>query len=220
MESLERHGTGAKGAKLLEILRARPDEKKLVFVQFTRTVGSLEELLEAGGVPCAVFTGSMTPAEKERAIERFRDECGVFISTGSGGEGRNLQFARTVVNFDLPWNPMQIEQRVGRVHRLGQKRDVFVFNMALRGSIEERILGILDRKINMFEMVVGEIDDILGDLDGEFGSVVFDLWLGASSEGDLDRGFDDLAQRLAASRSRYRAVKELDERLFGEDLAS
>ena len=104
-----------------------------------------------------------------------------------------LQFARTVVNFDLPWNPMQIEQRIGRVHRLGQQRDVFVFNMALKRSIEDRLLNVLDRKINMFEMVVGEIDDVLGDFEGEFSQIVFNMWLDAGDEAALERGFDDLA---------------------------
>ncbi|MHC5054374.1 MAG: DEAD/DEAH box helicase [Planctomycetota bacterium] len=213
-------GAGAKGAKLVEILAAKPGEKVIVFVEFTRTLEALSELFAREGVGHAVFSGSMTPAEKDGAIERFRDDARVLLATGSGGEGRNLQFARTVVNFDLPWNPMRIEQRIGRVHRIGQTRDVFVFNLALAGSIEERLLDVLDRKINMFEMVVGEVDDILGDVRGDFGEFVFDLWLGSAGEDALERGFDDLARRLVESRERLRGAKRLGERLFGEDFGS
>ena len=89
----------------------------------------------------------------------------MLLSTGAGGEGRNLQFADTVVNFDLPWNPMRIEQRVGRVHRIGQTEDVFVFNFCQAGTVEEQLLRVLHDKINMFELVVGEMDAILGTLD-------------------------------------------------------
>ncbi|MHC4199428.1 MAG: DEAD/DEAH box helicase [Planctomycetota bacterium] len=213
-------GAGAKGSQLVEILRARPGEKAIVFVQFVRTLEALAELLRAAGIPFAAFTGSMSGAEKERAVAAFRDEAQVLLSTGSGGEGRNLQFARTVVNFDLPWNPMQIEQRIGRVHRLGQQRDVFVFNMALSGSIEDRLLNVLDRKINMFEMVVGEIDDVLGDFEGEFSQIVFNMWLDAGDEAALERGFDDLAGRIIKSRDKLREAKVLDERLFGEDFGA
>jgi superfamily II DNA/RNA helicase len=71
----------------------------------------------------------MTGIEKDRAVEKFRNEVPLFLCTESGGEGRNLQFCNTMVNFDLPWNPMSIEQRIGRIHRIGQTRDVFIFNL-------------------------------------------------------------------------------------------
>jgi SNF2 family DNA or RNA helicase len=217
---LEAAGAGAKGAALLDIVRARPTEKIIVFTHFVRTLQALSGLLASSGIDHVTFSGDMSAGAKEVAVADFRDRARVLVSTGSGGEGRNLQFARTVVNFDLPWNPMVIEQRIGRVHRLGQRRDVFVFNLALRSSLEDRMLDVLDRKTNMFELVVGEIDEILGDLDGEFSEIVFDLWSNSASDADLDRGFDDLARRMIASREQLRNSKEFDERLFGEDLAT
>ena len=97
------------------------------------------------------------------------------LSTESGGEGRNLQFCNTLVNFDLPWNPMAIEQRIGRIHRIGQTREVFIFNTVVRGTLEEHVLKILDEKINMFELVVGENGEIIGEMDdeGEYDETVF-----------------------------------------------
>lgn len=84
------------------------------------------------------------------------------LATDVGGEGRNLQFANVLVNYDLPWNPMKIEQRIGRLHRIGQTREVRVFSLCARGSAEERILDVLDRRIHLFELVIGEVDLILG----------------------------------------------------------
>ena len=117
-------------------------------------------------------------AQKNAAIEDFQTSKPVLLSTEAAGEGRNLQFCRAMVNFDLPWNPMRIEQRVGRIHRVGQDRPVDIFNLAAKGTIEEYVLDILDRKLNMFELVIGEVDMILGQLADErdFEEIVLDVW--------------------------------------------
>ena len=85
----------------------------------------------------------------------------MLIATESGGEGINLQFCHHVINYDLPWNPMKLEQRIGRVHRLGQEHDVHIYNLAIQDTIEQHILDLLYTKIDVFEKVVGELDDIL-----------------------------------------------------------
>ena len=120
-------------------------------------------------------------------MEAFRERVPVMLCSESGGEGRNLQFANTLINFDLPWNPMRIEQRVGRIHRIGQTREVFIFNLCTAGSLEARILDLLDEKIRMFELVVGEVGSILGNLEGgeEFESLVLNLWLRSHDDGEL-----------------------------------
>ena len=137
----------------------------------------------------------------------------------SGGEGHNLKFANTLINFDLPWNPMRIEQRIGRLHRIGQTREVFVFNLCTAGSMEERILRILDDKIHMFELVIGEVGSILGNLEGgeDFESLVFNLWLRTKDKAGLDSEFDKLGESLLKAQEEYVKSRELDEALFGED---
>ncbi len=97
-----------------------------------------------------------------RAVEEFRETRQILLSTEAGGEGRNLQFCRTMVNFDLPWNPMRIEQRIGRIHRLGQTRDIRIYNFTTRDTVEDYVLTILHQKIKMFELVIGEMDMVLG----------------------------------------------------------
>ncbi|MBS1794002.1 MAG: DEAD/DEAH box helicase family protein [Acidobacteria bacterium] len=189
----------AKEKSLLDLLLRSPEEKKMVFVHHRTTLERLADLAQAENIPFAVFEGSMSGPEKDRAVELFRTEVPILLCTESGGEGRNLQFCRTLINFDLPWNPMSIEQRIGRLHRIGQTREVFVFNLAAHGTLEDHILRILDEKINMFELVVGEIDAILGEMDEEqdFSELVFDAWLEAA---DREQAFEELGARLLAAK--------------------
>ena len=128
------------------VLNERKGERVIVFTQFLDTLAYLKRALDERGVSCAVFHGGLNPAEKELAIERFRRNAQVLISSEAGGEGRNLQFCRTLVNYDLPWNPMRVEQRIGRVHRLGQKRDVYIYNFTTDDTVESYVLELLVRK--------------------------------------------------------------------------
>ena len=138
-------------------------------------------------------------------IGAFRDDVPVLLSTESAGEGRNLQFCHVMINLDLPWNPMQIEQRLGRLHRVGQSHDVLLTNLVSKGSIEERILHVLESKINMFELVVGELDMILGRIDDEFDfeRAVFDAFAAAEDDGAFARRMDEIGADLVAARDTY-----------------
>ncbi|MEK6838359.1 MAG: helicase-related protein, partial [Candidatus Thermoplasmatota archaeon] len=180
----------------------------------------LRSLLEADGHKISLYHGGLPPWEKEASVRAFQERNRVFLSTEAGGEGRNLQFCNTVVNFDLPWNPLKIEQRIGRVHRLGQTREVYIVNLWAKDTVEEYVIELLDRKINMFHLVVGELDLILGNLDRPkaFEEVLMDIW----TIQDLARRKAELqafGEELLAARTRYESVKLYEEGLFGSDLA-
>ncbi|MDO9349613.1 MAG: SNF2-related protein, partial [Deltaproteobacteria bacterium] len=147
----------SKGKALLDLVRKNSEEKKVIFTQYVKSLEYITDLFKRNGIRHVIFKGTLTAREKNAAIEQFRDEAPVLVSTESGGEGRNLQFCNTLINFDLPWNPMRIEQRIGRLHRIGQTRDVFVFNLSVKETLEDYVIDLLDNKINMFEMVIGEI---------------------------------------------------------------
>ncbi len=212
-------GGSAKDARLLELVQQSHGHKLLIFVNFRRTLAHIEGLLKSNGLAFSVFSGEQTAHEKDEAVAVFRDRVPVMVCTESGGEGRNLQFADTLINYDLPWNPMKIEQRVGRLHRFGQTRDVFVFNLCTAESLEARILNVLNEKIRMFELVVGEVGSILGNLeDGDqFESLVLNLWLCSRDDDELDKSFVTLGETLLEAQEQYVQSKELDEALFGED---
>ncbi len=209
-------GDTEKNKVLLDLVRSTRG-KKIVFVNYLGTLDHLSTFLTWKDIPHAVFHGRMDNAKKDEAIRSFREEKDILVTTEIGGEGRNLQFCHQMINYDLPWNPMKIEQRIGRIHRIGQQHEVMIYNLCAAASIEDYILDILDRKINMFEMVIGEIDMILGRIRGEkdFSDMVYDIWANSLSKKEREHGFDRLATRLQRSKNQYRKTSELDVKLFG-----
>ncbi|MCU0550167.1 MAG: SNF2-related protein [Leptolyngbya sp. Prado105] len=207
-----------KAKALIEMLQ-KSRQKTLVFSAHKATSTYLAKALQDANIPFAEFQGGMSLKEKDAAIAAFRDTVSVLLASETGGEGRNIQFANVIVNYDLPWNPMKIEQRIGRIHRIGQTQDVFIFNFCLKGSIEEYILRILHDKINMFELVVGEVETILGNVDDEFdfSDVVMGIWLNHQAKPELDTAFDQFADHLLKAKDQYRQNQALDEQIFGEE---
>jgi len=233
---LAREGPGLERAEMEELLRtaraieanAKLDgivklvggsrDKFVIFTQFRATLEFLARSLRALGLKVAVFHGALSLREKEAAIAQFRERARILVSTEAGGEGRNLQFCHLLVNYDLPWNPMRIEQRIGRIHRLGQTHDVHVFNFTARNTVEAYVLQIVHEKINLFRSVIGDLDMVLGPYAeaGTFEDAVFRIWAAARGERDLDREFGKLGTALLVGRKRYDAVEELDKRLLDE----
>ncbi|MEW6045351.1 MAG: SNF2-related protein [Bacillota bacterium] len=213
---------GSKARVLLALLE-RVQDKVVVFTGFRKTQKVLVELLREAGLSVVAYHGEMGRVQKEEAIREFAASARVLVSTESGGEGRNLQeFCATLVNFDLPWNPMRIEQRIGRLHRIGQKRPVFIYNLAAGGTIEAHLLELLNAKLNLFELVIGELDMILGNLTGEqeFEDRLFDIWGRAQDERAFQQELERLGEQLAQARGRYEAAVALDEALFGGELGA
>jgi superfamily II DNA or RNA helicase len=211
-------GVGGKEAALLDLLWKNPEEKKLVFVHYHETLEHLGALLAREGFAYARFEGALSGSAKDAAVAEFRERVPVLLCTESGGEGRNLQFCNTVINFDVPWNPMAIEQRIGRIDRIGQQREVFVFNLVSRGTLEQQILALLDEKISMFELVVGEVGAILGGLDEDrdFADLMLDAWLRTTETGRAE-ALEELGRRLQGAREHHESAKSLDTALFGDD---
>ena len=210
-------GDTSKNRLLLKLIKSSPD-KKIIFVKYLGTLEHISDFLSWQGIPHALFHGSMDNRKKDDQIRSFREDKEVLVTTEIGGEGRNLQFCYQMVNYDLPWNPMKIEQRIGRIHRIGQEKEVKIYNLCATGSVEDYILEVLDKKINMFEMVIGEIDMIMGRIKGEqeFSEMVYDIWVNSPSEEAKGKSFDQLASTLKRVKNLYHKTKELDEKLFGE----
>ena len=189
----------------------------VIFTQFLRTQAALAAFLRSAGVPVRVINGRTPPPKRQPLTEEFRREGGALLLTHSGTEGRNLQFCHRLINFDLPWNPMEIEQRIGRLHRIGQKHPVRIYNFVQQHTLQEHLLTVLQDKLNLFELVVGETGLILGERFSadEFAEEIFRRW--RDSDGRLVESFQALGEDLAAARSEYDEVKKLDDTLFSED---
>jgi len=203
---------GAKVEFLLQLVKEL-GEKVIVFTEYRATQQYLRWRLEQAGVAAFGFDGSLSASRKEWTRELFRRHGQVLVSTESGGEGYNFQFCAHVVNYDLPWNPMRLEQRIGRVHRLGQTRDVHIYNLATRQTIEEHILLLLYEKINMFQMVLGELDTILSHLKlgGSFERELARIVIASSSPEEMERRLEELAEAILAARREALGTDPIDQ---------
>lgn len=145
------------------ILSEDRTQKVIIFTEFVATQTYLQELLVNRGYMVTILNGGMSIDERNAAMQEFKTSTSIFISTDAGGEGLNLQFANIIINYDLPWNPMKIEQRCGRVDRIGQQRDVHIYNFIVGETVENRVREVLEEKLSVIlkEMGVDKYSDVL-----------------------------------------------------------
>lgn len=155
-----------------EILSEDRNQKIIVFTEFVATQTYLRKLLENKGFTVTILNGGMNIEERNEALLEFKTKSNIFISTDAGGEGLNLQFSNIIINYDLPWNPMKIEQRCGRADRIGQQRDVHIYNFIITDTVERRVREVLEEKLSVIlkEMGVDKYSDVL---DSEVAEVDF-----------------------------------------------
>ena len=152
--------------KTLKTMQSMGHKKFVIFTQFKSTLEYLTQNLT--GYKVAGFHGGLNFDQKEEAIRQFFADVEILICTEAGGEGRNLQIAACLINYDLPWSPLKLEQRIGRIHRFGQTRDVHIVNFACRDTVAERVVEVLEEKIRLFENALGPSDTILGVFESEY----------------------------------------------------
>lgn len=199
----------SKASKLLELVdglqKSEPGEKLLVFTQFIDTQEFLAFALEQAGYKVARFNGKMSLDEKEEQVRRFKDAAQIMVSTEAGGEGRNFQFCHRMVNYDLPWNPMKVEQRIGRLDRIGQTRPVVIYNLVCRDTVEERVVTVLEDRIRLFEESVGSLDPILGEVEKEIEALVMEK----TAESEAFESYEkDIEKRVREARERERTLSD------------
>lgn len=140
-----------------------PELKFLIFTEFTATQRMLKEFLTLRGYKCTSINGSMSFENRIKALKDFKETHQVLISTDAAGESLNMQFAHVVINYDLPWNPMIIEQRIGRVDRIGQPYEVLAINMFLDNSVDRRVYEVIEEKLNQIleQLGIDKTADVL-----------------------------------------------------------
>lgn len=206
--------SNTKAEKVLELIESIQD-KVIIFTEYRASQEYLLQYLKDRKITAVPYRGGMNRGKKDWMMDLFRNRAQVLIATEAGGEGINLQFCHHMINFDLPWNPMRVEQRIGRVHRLGQQQDVKIYNLSTTGTIEEHILSLLHEKINMFEMVIGGLDTILERLEKttSLESHLAKMILSSRSQDDIRRKIDDLGQSFTQLRTEVQAEAGEGQRL-------
>jgi len=206
--STEAAGTDAKAESLLELIyklqqeEGDPALKVLVFTEFVPTQAMLAEYLESRGFAVATLNGGMDMDARTRTLQTFAQDARVLISTDAGGEGLNLQFCHVIVNFDMPWNPMRIEQRIGRVDRIGQKHVVRALNFVLEDTVEHRVRQVLEEKLAVIAEEFG-VDKAADVMDSAEVEPVFDeLFVKSLQHPDaIERECDSVVSQLRSTLS-------------------
>lgn len=199
VELIKRIDTHSKAAKTVELIQ-NINDKVIIFTEYRATQNYLQKYLHEHGITSVPFRGGFKRSKKDWMTDLFQNRAQVLIATEAGGEGINLQFCNQVINYDMPWNPMRVEQRIGRVHRLGQKRDVHIYNLSTSGTIEEHILRLLYEKIDLFEMVIGELDDIVErlNLQQSLEENLVQIIMDSSSTREMAVKLDNMGQAIRA----------------------
>ncbi|PYZ94328.1 ATP-dependent helicase [Salipaludibacillus keqinensis] len=194
VSSLNDLSSHPKAEKVLELIQQwKEDEKVVIFTEYRATQLYLQWFLAQNGIRSVPFRGGFKRSKKDWMKQLFKNQVQVLIATEAGGEGINLQFCHRIINYDLPWNPMRIEQRIGRIHRLGQESDVYIYHLAVEDTIEDHIIQLLYKKIGLFEGVVGELDQILEKFgDRSIQEHISSIFSQSDSKGEMKVKMDHL----------------------------
>ncbi|MBM7646345.1 SNF2 family DNA or RNA helicase [Scopulibacillus daqui] len=200
MDKIQNINRNSKAEKALELIK-KINDKVIIFTEYRATQLYLQWFLQQNGISSVPFRGGFKRSKKDWMKTLFQNNAQVLIATEAGGEGINLQFCHHIINYDLPWNPMRIEQRIGRVHRLGQEHDVYIYNFATKNTVEEHILRLLYDKIHLFENVIGELDDILTRLDiKNLDKQIAAIFEESESAGEIKIKMDNLTSVINSER--------------------
>jgi SNF2 family DNA or RNA helicase len=195
----------AKMDLLRSILIEIPKEQALIFCLRKITARKIKEMVQAEFGRAEVYLGDMNQIERDTVIEAFKKgEIRYLIATDAAAEGLNLQNCAMMFNYDLHWNPMKIEQRIGRIHRFKQDRDVTVFNLAVKDTIDDYVLHILYQKIELFTMTIGKMETVLAELkdgDQDIQKTIAEILLRSNSRLDIQKELEKLASNLNTSRT-------------------
>jgi superfamily II DNA/RNA helicase len=190
----------AKMELLKNVLREVPNEQAVIFCLRKTTARKINEMLNDQFGPAAIYVGDMNQAERDQVIASFKSgQTKYLIATDAAAEGLNLQNCCVLFNYDLHWNPMKIEQRIGRIHRYKQDRDVTIFNLAVKDTIDDYVLHVLYQKIDLFTMTVGKMETVLADLkEGaqDIQKTIGDILLRSNSRLDIQKELEKLAENL------------------------
>ncbi|RCU48108.1 ATP-dependent helicase [Haloplanus salinus] len=213
--------TTTKQERLQSVVKRIHDQlettRVVVFTQFRSTQDEIAASARELNQPVHLVNGDFSSNEKDAVVADFEREGGVLVATDSISEGRNMQFCNVMVNYDLPWNPMKVEQRIGRIDRIGQDREVHVFNLALADTVEEYVLDKLYEKVNLFTQSIGGLREILSRMEksgSDFEREVFERLRTADDRVELENNFEEMAVDLETNKEAAEKMSEFNKGVF------
>ncbi|PHJ39146.1 hypothetical protein P378_05210 [Desulforamulus profundi] len=215
--------TPSKSQLLLQILDGIPNDQAIIFTLRRETAYYLETILKEKDKKVALYlgvgSGKSSRQKRDEVIREFRAaRIQYIIATDAAAEGLNLQNCNILVNFDLHWNPMKIEQRIGRVHRFGQEREVTVFNLALEDTIDEYVINILFKKLRLFQEAIGGLEVVLGELksgDEDLEELIMEIVLRSKNKVDIKKQLMELAKDAEKAAEKQILAKQFTKGVLG-----
>jgi SNF2 family DNA or RNA helicase len=209
-----------------EINKRDRGTKILIYTKHPATLKYITDTLGKQNFEITEFKGGLTPDEKTKRIAEFKEKTQILVSTETGSEGLNLQFCSNIINYDLPWNPMAVEQRIGRLDRIGQKKDIYVYNLATKGTMEEHVVDLIINKMCCIGLIMGELPIILFNMGldsaGTSGSSKFEeklMHAFLDSKNNLSRfanEIDKVGNEINKGIKEYEQTKKRTSELFNE----
>lgn len=217
-DSIDRTTKQRRLQNIIDTINQQMDTTRaVVFTQFRPTQDAIADGLRDSAFPIHSVNGDLSSKQKATVVSEFERDGGILVATDSISEGRNMQFCNVLVNYDLPWNPMKVEQRIGRIDRIGQEREVHVFNMALEGTIEEHVLDKLFGKINVFNQSIGGLRDVLSRMEksgSDFEREVFECLRDADTRVELENNFEEMAVNIEENKEAAERMNDFNRGVF------
>jgi SNF2 family DNA or RNA helicase len=216
--------------KLLEIIRSIYEEDKeakiLIYTRHPTTLRYMVEKLKPYNLKIIEFLGGLEREEKTRRLKEFKESANILISTDTGAEGLNFQFCNNLINYDLPWNPMAVEQRIGRLDRIGQKKDMKIFSLATKQTMEERVVDLIINKMCCIGLVIGELPIILFNLgldskertgNAKIEEMLMNAFINSKNNLEkFEKGVDKIASMIEKGINEYAETKKENEEIIRE----
>lgn len=205
---------------LLDIISRQENKKIIVFAFFRKTLLYLKNRLQNNGLKAGLIFGGIDMTERNKVIDRFKnDEFQILLSSEVGSTGLDMQFCDRMVNYDLPWNPMVIEQRIGRIDRIGQQSEVInIFNFIYKNTIEEKIYGRLFNRIGLFKEALGNLDEILGETEMYIEGAIEKIYKHNLSSAEIDKRLDQIAEAFERNKLDLHKIDKGLKDSFSNDL--
>ena len=211
-----------------DIQKTDPGAQMLIYTKHPTTLNYIVEKLSPHGFDMVPYLGGLTREEREERVQKFRNGAQILLSTETGAEGLNFQFCHHIINYDLPWNPMSVEQRIGRLDRIGQKHDIHIYSLATKDTMEERVVDLIINKMCCIGLVIGELPIILFNLGldslGESGApkieeMIMDAFIDSKNNLDVfSQELDKMYQLIHQGLAEYKHAKEASSRMLDAPL--
>jgi len=204
---------------LKKVLKEIKNEQAIIFCLRRATVEKIKNILNEEFGPAEIYWGSTTFREREELLEKFKEgKIKYLVATDAAAEGLNLQNCNVLFNYDLHWNPMKIEQRIGRVHRLGQERDVTIFNLSIKDTIDDYVLHVLYQKINLFTLTIGGMETILAEVQEgteDIEKAIMEILLRSKDRRNIKEEIKKLSENIAYAQKKQELASQFTKGVLG-----